>query len=285
MKKFKYLLALILIAAIAIIGYRSIPTQKQVPETAALQVTFLDVGQADSTVIQYNNSSMLIDAGTNSTANSLVSTLKNMGISKFDVIVGTHPHEDHIGGMDAVINNFNIGAIYMPKVSSTTKTFQDVLTAIQNKKLSVTTPIPGHAFTLGQDIQCNILAPGSAYYTDLNNYSIVIKMVYGSTSFLFTGDAQADSEKEMLAIGYNLKADVLKVGHHGSSSSTTPEFLKAVSPEYGVIMVGKDNDYGHPHQETLDKLNAAGIKIYRTDLNGNICFTSDGSNITVTTAR
>jgi competence protein ComEC len=263
-------------------GTSPTPSPTATHSEAQLTVSFMDVGQADCTVIQYGGSSMIIDAGGNSTASTLVSEIKNMGISKFDVVVGTHPHEDHIGGMDVVINTFDIGTIYMPKVANNTKTFEDVLTSIQNKGLTVTTPVPGNTFNLGQDVHCTILAPNSSSYSDLNSYSIVIKMVYGNTSFLFTGDAEADSEREMLNKGFDLKANVLKVGHHGSTSFTSPEFLKAVSPEYGVIFVGKDNTYGHPHQETLDKLNAAGVKVYRTDLNGNIVFTSNGSNINVT---
>ena len=247
----------------------------------SLTVSFLDVGQADCTVIQYGSSSMIIDAGGNSTASSLVSEIKNMGISKFDIVVGTHPHEDHIGGLDAVINNFDIGTISMPKVSNNTQTFMDVLTAIQHKGLTVTTPIPGNTFTLGNDIKCTIFAPNGTGYSDLNSYSIVIKVVYGNTSFLFTGDAETDSEQEMLVKGFDLKSDVLKVGHHGSTSSTSTAFLNAVSPKNAVIFVGKDNIYGHPHRETLDKLNAAGVKIYRTDLNGTIEMVSDGSTINV----
>jgi competence protein ComEC len=176
-------------------------------------------------------------------------------------------------------------AIYMPKVSNNTKTFEDVLLAIQNKGLTVTTPVPGTSFTLGDSVRCTIPAPNSQSYPDLNSYSIVIKMTYNNVSFLFTGDAETDSEIEMLAKGHNLKADVLKVGHHGSTSSTSPQFLTAVSPKYAVIFVGKDNTYGHPHQETLNKLNAAEVKIYRTDLNGAITFTVTGSNITVTTEK
>jgi competence protein ComEC len=229
---------------------------------------------------------MIIDAGGNSGATSLVTELKNMDINKFDIVIGTHPHEDHIGGLDAVINNFNIGTIYMPKVSHNTKTFEDVLLAIKNNGLTVTTPVPGTSFTLGGDVQCMILAPNSQSYSELNSYSIVLKVTFNGQSFIFTGDAESDSEREMLAKGYDLSAEVLKVGHHGSTSSTSTEFLKAVSPEYAVIFVGIDNTYGHPHQETLDRLNAAGVKIYRTDLSGGtIKFVVVGDKISVSVVK
>ena len=249
-----------------------------------LEVYYLDVGQGNSEIIRCGNDTMLIDAGTNASTNTLITDIKSLGITKFDVVVGTHPHEDHIGGMDAVINDFDIGTIYMPKVTTTTKTFTDVMTAIKNKDLTITAPMPGATFSLG-DAQCTILAPNSSKYDDLNNYSIVIKVTFGSNSFLFTGDAETPSEQEMLAKGFDLTADVLKVGHHGSNSSTSPEFLAAVSPEYAVIEVGAGNDYGHPHQVTSDKLSAANVKVFWTDLNGTVTITSDGKNLTIRTVK
>jgi competence protein ComEC len=287
MKALKLLFAALLIIILVVLGYQFIPGIQPHPQPSSLpmfRVTYLDVGQADSAVIQCNGSNMLIDAGTNSNADKLVNTIKSMSISKFDIVVGTHPHEDHTGGMDSVINSFEIGKVYLPDVSETTRTFEDVLQAIQSNGLKITRPRPGDSFNLGS-AGCSILAPNGTGYEDLNNYSIVLRLVFGGNSFLFTGDAQTESEKEMLGKGYAMKSDVLKVGHHGSSTSTSLAFLQAVSSQYAVISVGKDNDYRHPHRETLDKLNTAGIRIYRTDLNGTITFTSDGSSLAVKTAK
>jgi competence protein ComEC len=247
-----------------------------------LKIHFIDVGQADSILIQQGNNAMLIDAGNNEDSETVKNYIANQGIAKLDYVVGTHPHEDHIGGLDYVINNFQIGKIYMPKVTSNTKTFEDVVTAIKNKGMQVTAPVPGDSFKLGE-ADCKILAPNSASYEDVNNYSIVIKITYKNNSFMFSGDAETISETEMLKKGFDVKADVLKVGHHGSNSSTSDEFLKKVSPKYAVISVGKDNDYGHPHKETMKKLKDSGITVYRTDESGTIICTSDGNNISFNT--
>jgi len=244
-----------------------------------LKVHYINVGQADSILIQQGSTAMLIDAGNNEDSEIVKSYIANQGITKLDYVIGTHPHEDHLGGLDYVINSFQIGKIYLPKASSTTKTFEDVVNAIKNKGMKATNPTPGESFKLGQ-ATCTVLAPNGSGYKDANNNSIVIKVTFGSNSFLFTGDAEEVSEKEMLAKGYDLKADVLKIGHHGSYSSTSQEFLNKVSPKYAVVSVGVDNSYGHPNKESMDRLKAKDIPTYRTDQSGTIIATSDGKDIT-----
>lgn len=246
--------------------------------TAGIRIHFIDVGQADSILVQQGSSTMLVDAGNNDDSDLVVNYLKENGVKRIDYLIGTHPHEDHIGGLDKVIDEFDIGKIYMPKVTSNTKTYEDVLKAIKSKNLKISSPTPGFEFKIG-DASCTILAPNSKEYDNLNEYSIVTKVVYKDTSFMLTGDAGSISEKEMIGKGYDLSADVLKLGHHGSSSSTTKTFLDKVNPKYAVVSAGKDNDYGHPHKTTMDKLKSRGIKLYRTDESGTIICTSDGKTI------
>lgn len=246
-----------------------------------IEVHFIDVGQADSVLIKEpSGKTMLIDAGNNGDRELIHTYLINQGIETVDVAIGTHPHEDHIGGLDTVINNFNIGKVYMPKVSHNSQTFEDVLVAIQNKGLKITTPTPGDEFYIGS-AKCTILGPNNSSYSNFNNYSIVIKLEYGDTSFLFTGDTEIITENEILNKGYNLKADVLKVSHHGSDTSSSDKFIKAVAPKHAIISVGKGTQYGHPDNIVLERLRDHKINIYRTDEDGTIIVTSDGENITI----
>lgn len=247
--------------------------------TEDLEVHFIDVGQADSILIKTGSNAMLIDAGNNDDSNLVVNYIKSRGIRKLDYVIGTHPHEDHIGGLDAVIDSFDIGKVLMPKQKSTTKTFEDVLESIQSKGLKVTTPKVGDTYELSE-AKWSILAPNKEQYEETNNASIVIKLEFGNNSFIFTGDAEEISELEMLQTG-DLKSDVLKVGHHGSNSSTSIDFLNEVNPTYAVISVGLDNSYGHPHLEVMERLNNKNIEILRTDELGTIIITSDGNTVSV----
>jgi competence protein ComEC len=247
--------------------------------TGKMTVSFLDVGQADSIFVELpNQETLLIDAGNPDDGNPIVKYIKDKGYTKIDYLVGTHPHSDHVGGMSKVVNSLDISHIYMPKASNNTQTFEEILSVIQDKGLKVTTAKAGVNILDYDNLKIKIIAPKGDSYDDLNNYSAVIKLTYGSTSFLFMGDAEAISEDEITA---DVKADVLKVGHHGSNSSTGQDFLNKVSPKYAVISVGFNNEYGHPAQITLDNLTAAKAKIYRTDKDGTIVFSSDGTNITV----
>lgn len=242
-----------------------------------LRVSFIDVGQGDSEFIELpNGETMLIDAGTNETGKNVVDYIKSLGYTSINYIVGTHPHEDHIGGLDDVIKTFDIGSIYMPKVTADTKTFEDVLDAAESKNLMINTAKSGVSIMDTEDLSVKFLAPTLDSYENTNDYSAVVKVVYGDTSYLFTGDAEEFSES---LITDDVNADVLKVGHHGSSTSTSTEFLKKVSPSSAVISCGKGNSYGHPHSETLQKLADMGTAVYRTDELGTIVSVSDGKTI------
>lgn len=245
-----------------------------------LLIDFIDVGQADSILIRNEDKTMLIDAGTNEAGEMVVTYLQNLGINKIDYLIGTHPHEDHIGGLDDVINHFNIGQIYMPKIETTTKTFEDVLDAIENKNLTVTSPNKGDKIEIGQAVGTFMTEP-ILDKDNLNFSSLVVRLEFGNNSFLFMGDAEKENEE---TINWN-KTDVLKVGHHGSNTSTSESFLNQVKPQCSIIMVGKDNSYNLPTQETIDKLNTIGSEIYRTDENGTIQIISDGNTIEVKTSK
>ena len=243
-----------------------------------LEVHFIDVGQGDSILIKQNGHNMLIDAGDNKYGQTVVNYLKENGVKKLDYVIGTHPHADHIGGLDDVIYAFDVEKVFLPNITHTTKTFEDLLIAIQSKNLNITVPEVGGVYELG-DASFKILAPANSYYDNLNNFSIVIRLEYGNNSFLFTADAEDVLEVEMLNSGYNLKSDVLKVGHHGSNTSTTASFLNAINPKYAVIQLASNNEYGHPSAEVISRLREKNIEIYRNDLDGTIVAKSDGNSI------
>lgn len=244
-----------------------------------LKVHYLDVGQGDSIFIELpNNETILIDAAESYQSEKIINYLKNLNYQKIDYVIGTHPHTDHIGGLKDIINTFEIGKIYMPKVVSTTKTYESLLMAIKDKNLKINTAKAGTSIIDTDTLKINILAPNNSTYTELNNYSVVTKITYGTTKFLFMGDAEKLSENE---IKENVTADVIKIGHHGSNTSSSIDFIKKVNAKYGIISVGLNNKYNLPKEETITNWENSGTKIYLTSINGTIRASSDGTNIKI----
>lgn len=244
-----------------------------------LKVHYLDVGQGDSIFIELpNNETMLIDAAETYQSENIINYLKNLNYQKIDYVIGTHPHTDHIGGLKDIINTFEIGKIYMPKVVSTTKTYESLLMAIKDKNLKINTAKAGTSIIDTDALKINILAPNNSTYTELNNYSVVTKITYGTTKFLFMGDAEKLSENE---IKEDVTADVIKIGHHGSNTSSSIDFIKKVNAKYGIISVGLNNKYNLPKEETITNWENSGTKIYLTSINGTVRASSDGTNIKI----
>ena len=252
-------------------------TKQTTSQQGELQVYFLDVGQADSILIKSNNEYMLIDGGNNNDGPLLVKYFQSLGIKEFKYIVGTHPHEDHIGGLDDVIKNFTIDNIYIPDAMTTTKTFEDLLDSIDEKNLTYKVPKINSTFPLG-NANLKVIYTGTDT-SDLNNTSIVLKLTYQDISILLTGDATSETEKKIL--NKDINSTVLKVGHHGSKYSSTESFLKKVNPKYAIISVGKNNIYNHPATITINKLEKLNTQIYRTDQDGTILLETNGHNIDI----
>lgn len=240
-----------------------------------LEIYFFDVGQADCIFVSNDGKNMLIDAGNNEDGKLIVKELKDLGITTIDYLIGTHPHEDHIGGLDDVIDNFNIGTLFMPKRQTDTKTFEDVLDSVSNKNLKITTPSIGQTFYLGEAL-CEVVSVKSDA-KETNDSSIVIELSFGDKKYLFTGDIEKEVEDEC-----NWEdIDVLKVAHHGSRGSSSEAFLNVTEPEIAIISVGKDNTYNHPHEEALQRLENVDAKIYRTDESGTIYLKSNGFEVSI----
>lgn len=258
----------------------AVKTEK-IPVTAGheMQVHFIDVGQGDSILIESpSGKTMLIDGGVKGAGQQIVSYLKELGINKLDIVVATHPDADHIGGLIPVLDNMTIEQFYDSGKVHTSQTFEEMLTRIDEKNIPYHVPKIGDDIEFDKGVNVKVLNANDQA-TDNNDASIVLKMTYGNVSFLLTGDAGVALEKEMLQ--YDVKATVLKAGHHGSNTSSSEEFIQAVKPEVTILSYGKDNKYGHPHAEIVDRLQAIGSKIYATVDLGTITVSTDGVNYTV----
>lgn len=258
---------------------------------ANLKMHVIDVGQGDSILMQCGERNVLIDCGENGMGDTVLEYLHRAGVSHLDWIIGTHPHSDHIGGMDTVIksNDITIDHVMMPQTSKsmtpTTMTYTEVLTAIKKKKLKITRPVPGTEYDL-DGVTMMVLSPQkNANYTDLNDYSIVLKFTYRDVSVLTGGDASKNIESQLISLDYDLSADIYKVSHHGGRDGNSQAFLNEVNPKYAAISVGEDNKYGHPKTEILKRLKQMKCDVYRTDLDGDIIFESDGKNISVIVSK
>lgn len=255
-----------------------------IPENSNFEVHFIDVGQADSALIECDGKTMMIDGGNVADSNVVAAYLKKEDVTELNYVVCSHAHEDHVGGLSGALSVTKADNIYAPKTEANTKAYKNFKKKAEEQNVEIKHPNVGDEIQLGSST-VEFLGPVDENGKDLNSTSIVLKITYGNTSFLFTGDAESDEEEEILNSGADLKSTVLKVGHHGSRTSTSYPFLREVMPQYAVISVEKGNSYGHPNEETLSKLSDAGVEVYRTDESGDIVMTSDGNSINVVTAK
>ena len=251
-------------------------------ENSNFEVHFIDVGQADSALIECDGETMMIDGGNVADSNVVAAYLKKEDITELNYVVCSHAHEDHVGGLSGALSVTKADNIYAPKTEANTKAYKNFKKKAEEQNVEIKHPNVGDEIQLGSST-VEFLGPVDENGKDLNSTSIVLKITYGNTSFLFMGDAESDEEEEILNSGADLKSTVLKVGHHGSRTSTSYPFLREVMPQYAVISVEKGNSYGHPNEETLSKLSDAGVEVYRTDESGDIVMTSDGNSISITT--
>ncbi|MCX0389048.1 ComEC/Rec2 family competence protein [Clostridium perfringens] len=281
-KKKKIISSIIGIIVVLLAGYFGIDLTQdsKVPKDSKLMISYMDVGQGDAAYIKVNGNDILIDAGPRSNSKELLEQLKAKNIDDFELVIATHPHEDHIGGMVDVFKEYEVKAFYSPKITHTTKTYENLVKAVKDEGLKTKELKGGMVIDLGEGAKFEVFTPQKSEYEELNNYSPIMKLSFGDTSYLFTGDAEKLAEEEALAkYKTSLDSDVIKFGHHGSSSSSSNAFIEAVSPKYGIISCAKDNKYGHPHRETLDIIKKYNIKTFRTDTDGEIILTSDGKSI------
>lgn len=253
------------------------------PESSVLEVNYIDVGQADAALVLCDGQAMLIDGGNSEDSSLIYAYLKERNISTLDVVVSTHAHEDHVGGLAGALSYAQAKTVYSPVTAYDSSAFRKFSQKVSDQGLDFTIPEKGTVFMLGSAV-CTILGP--IHDSDEpNNTSIVLRIQHGQNSFLFTGDAESIEEADILDSGYDVSCTVLKVGHHGSDTSTSYRWLREAAPQYAVISVGKDNSYGHPAEGTLSKLRDADVKVYRTDMQGHVICTSDGDSVSFQVER
>lgn len=254
------------------------------PEDATFAVHFIDVGQADAALVICDGKTMLIDGGNAEDSSLIYTYLRDRQIKHLDYVVCTHAHEDHVGGLPGALSYATLGTAFAPVTSYSTKAFSNFVSKVSERGKTITVPEAGDRFSLGS---AEVTVLGPLYdYEEPNDTSIVLRIVFGELSFLFTGDMESSAERDLIEAGVELRSTVLKVGHHGSNTSSSYRFLREVAPRYGVISVGTGNKYGHPHEEILSRYRDADVKLYRTDLQGDIiCFSNDGRTLEFTVAR
>lgn len=278
MKKTTWKVLYVLLTVSVLLGFvLSIPSPVNAADPDQMEVHFMDVGQGDATLVTCGGHAMLIDAGDDTKGTAIQNYLQKQKITKLDYLILTHPDADHIGGAPVIITKFDIGKVFVSNFEKDNKTYQKLIQSLDDKQIKALTPKVNSQYTLGT-VAITILAPGKSY-DNPNDASIALLLKNGTRSFLFTGDAGEEAEKDILKTGIDISADVYKVGHHGSKYSTSKDFFNAVDPFYAVISCGEGNSYGHPHAETLNTLRTNGVMVYRTDESGTIVASTDGKSI------
>lgn len=296
-KKTKLIISLIL-AIIVIVGtvigeslLGSVPAEQesgsQYVDSSSFSVHFIDVGQGDCTLIKTDKGNMLIDAGENGTESRILNYLAEQNVDEIEYFIATHPHSDHIGGAAEIISNIKINNVIMPRLTAsntpTSKTYENMLNALKSTGVKVISATPGKSYSFG-DVSFMVLSPFKQD-DNLNNMSVSLKLTYDAYSFMFTGDAEKEVEKQLIDAGYDLSADVFKMAHHGSATSNTFDFFNAISPEYAVISCSEDNSYGHPHKEIIDMLDESDARYFITYESGDVVFTVDSRGLSVKTKK